>query len=373
MAETNSTSGEPPLSPALRRAIAADTIGCFVDRAVLGKGDVAVLKRILERPDVGGVDISLKRALGALARSDDSAETASLLARVLADPGRPLRERAAAAAYLALLPSETAEEPLLEMLPKTEGPLRLEVIRSLGEVGTAKALAVLRRIPSNPSDLAARQVGLARLAIAFREERNDIGPEDVERELDLRWATLQPKRLEREELRGIVSALGPTFGVRPNPEIGFAYDCGTMRHVLLLNERLKAGELVEAISARNMIAGLLVAQEERLRYFAVHWLVLTSPGKDGVRIVLVRPNGEPAFDGLARRDKEGLVFTLRDSGLERTRATIEGRITSDDIAWTMRVWRGPLRGKLRPRAITEAARIGPRARDPVAQPGERRE
>lgn len=373
MAETKNTPSESSLSPTLRRAIAADTIGCFVDRAVLGEADVAVLNRILGRSEVGGVEISLKRALGALARSDGSAETAALLARVVVDAGRPVRERAAAAAYLALLPAQAAEEPLLAALPNTAGPLRLEVIRSLGEVGTEKALAALRRIPPDSNDLAARQLALAKLAIAFREERKDIGPEDLDRELDIRWSTLQPKRLEPEELRGIVAALGPTFGVRPNLEIGLSYDCGATRHVLLLNERLKPGEFVEAMGARNMIAGLLVAQAERLRYFAVRWLLLTSPGRDGVRMVLVRPNGEPAFEGHARPTASGLDFTLRDSGLERTRVAIEGRITSDDIAWTMRIWRGPLRGKLRPRAITDAARIGPRARETVEQPGQRRE
>jgi hypothetical protein len=369
MVETRTTPGEPPMSPALRRAIAADTIGCFVDLAVLGEADVAVLKRILERPEVEGVEISLKRALGALARSDPSSETAKLLARVLGDTKHPLRERAIAAAFLALLPPEAAEDPLLAALPEAAGLLRLEIIKSLGEVGTEKALAALRRIPTDPHDLAARQIAVAKLAIAFRTERDGTGPDDLDRTLDIRWETLEAKRLAPKEVRSTVAALGPTFGVRPNPEIGFGYDCGAARHVLLLNERVKPGEFVKAIRARNMIAGLLVAQAERLRYFAVRWLLLTSPGRDGVRMVLARPNGEPAFEGRARPKARGLDFTLRDTGLERTPTEIEGRITPDDVTWTMRIWRGPLRGKLRPRQITDAARTGPRAREPVKPPG----
>jgi hypothetical protein len=373
MAETRAGPGEPSLSPELRRAIAADTVGCFVDRAVLGEADVALLKRIIGDPEVDGVEISLKRALGALARSDRSAETAALLARVVVDAKRLLRERAAAAAYLALLPAEVAEEPLLAALPEATGPLRLEIVKSLGEVGTEKALAVLRRIPPDPEDLATRQLAVAKLAIAFREERDDTGPDDLDRTLDIRWETLEAKRLAPEEVRGTVASLGPTFGIHPNSEVGYGYDCGSTRHVLLLNERVKPGEFVKAIGARNMIAGLLVAQAEQLRYFAVRWLLLTSPAGEGVRMVLVRPNGEPAFEGRAQPKARGLDFTLRDTGLERTPTAIEGRITSDDVAWTMRVWRGPLPGKLRPRPIANAARVGPRAREPVQQPGARRE
>ena len=63
----------PRLSAALRRTIAADTASCFVDNEVLGEKDVATLKRILAGREDPGVEINRKRALGALARSDQSA------------------------------------------------------------------------------------------------------------------------------------------------------------------------------------------------------------------------------------------------------------------------------------------------------------
>jgi hypothetical protein len=84
----------------------------------------------------------------------------------------------------------------------------------------------------------------------------------------------------------------------------------------------------------------------------VRWLLLTSPADDGVRMVLVRPNGEAAFEGVAVAGAKALRFTLRDTGLERTPAEIAGRIADDDVAWTIRVWRGPLRAKQMPRPIT---------------------
>jgi hypothetical protein len=179
---------------------------------------------------------------------------------------------------------------------------------------------------------------------------------------------LEAKRLAPEELRETVASLGRSFGVRPNRDVGFGYDCGATRHVLLLNERLKPGGFIKELRARNMIAALLVARAGPLRYFAVRWLLLTSPGKEDVRMVLVRPNGDPAFEGYARPRARGLDFALRDTGLERTPAEIGGRVAQDDVTWTMRVWRGPLRGKLRPRPIGDASRIGPRAREPLPRP-----
>jgi hypothetical protein len=345
--------GGPKLSPALRRAIAADTIGCFVDNAVLAKRDVAALQKILAGQETPGLDINRKRALGALARSDRSAETGELLAQVLADRKLPHRDRAAAAAYLGLLSPPAAEKPLLAALRKTSGLLRVEVIKALGQVGTAKALTQLRKIELDDDDPARRQLGLAELAIAFREKRKGTGPDDLSDALDIRWTTTEATRLDARAVRETLAALGgPTYGVTINPRIGFRFDCGSLQHVVLLNEALKRGSFVKGVRERNMIAGLLVSQAEKLRYFSVRWLLLTSPAKDGVRMVLARPNGDPAFEGQAVAEDGALRFTLRDTGLERTPAEISGFATDDDIDWTMRVWRGPLRGKLRPRPLT---------------------
>ena len=342
-------------SPALRRAIAADAVGCFVDNAVLAKSDVAVLKRILAGEETPDVEIDRKRALGALARSDQSAEAGELLARALANRNLPHRERAAVVAYLGLLPPAVAEKPLLDALPAASGLLRTDIIKVLGQVGTARALAALRKIEPGEGDPVRRPLGLARLAIALREVLDKTGPDDLSDALDIRWTTIEAKRLTAKAVQETLAALGgPTYGVTLNPRIGFRFDCGSLQHVMLLNEALQRGSFVKGVTGRSMIAGLLVSQGDRLRYFSVRWLLLTSPDKNGVRMVLVRPNGDPAFEGQAVAADKGLRFTLRDTGLERSPAEIAGHITANDIRWTMRVWRGPMRGKLRPRSLAGA-------------------
>jgi hypothetical protein len=353
MTRTKAGKGESRVSAALRRAIAADTIGCFVDNAVLAKGDIAVLKAILGGQRAPGFEINLKRALGALARSDKSPEAGEILARVLADEKALPRNRSAAAAYLSQLPPQASEKALLAALPTASGLLRLEVIKALGQVGTAKALAQLSEIEPDDADIARRQLALAKLAIAFREKGEGTGAGELDIALGIRWTTTQSTSLDPKDVREILAAMsGPTFSVEVNPEVGFRFTCGELEHVLLLNKALKRGGFAKGLTKRNLIAGLVVAQSEKLRHFTVRWLLLTAPADDGVRVVLVRPGGEPVFEGKAVADAKGLGFMLRDTGLERTPAQIAGRVADDDIAWAIRVWRGPLRAKPSPRPVS---------------------
>ena len=342
-------------SPALRRAIAADTIGCFVDNAVLEGTDVAALKAILGGEAEPSFPVSLKRALGVLARSDQSPETAERLGRVLADRKAAPRDRAAAAAYLALLPAEAAEKPLLAALPKTSGPLGIEVLKSLGKVGGPKALKALDGIELEEGDPAKRPLALARLSIALREKPGEVAPGELDEALDLDWTTVKTHPTPAERLHVVREALarpdwdGPRIPIDDTRAVSFV--CGRREHIVLLNAALKRGGVVKALTGRGLIAALIVSQPEKLAYFTVRWLMLTTPGKEGVRMALVRPNGEAAFEGRATLKADSLVFTMRDTGLERTPAEVEGRIGEEEIGWTMRVWRGPLRGKQSPRPL----------------------
>jgi hypothetical protein len=347
----------PRLSAALRRTIAADTAGCFLDNEVLGAKDVATLRQILAGKLTPDVEIERKRALGALARSDKTAQAAALIGAVLADPEAPKQERSAAAALLALLPPEPAEKALLGALDRSGGPLRFEILQSLGQVGSARALAKLEKLELPEGDLAKRALALAELAIAFREGRKGTGADALARRLELEWNRIDARRIDRKAVKEVLAGLsGPAYGVKLRDDYGLRFDCGRLRNVVLLNAALRPGSFLKDAQQGNLIAALVVAQPERkLAHFSVRWLLLASPGKERIAMALVRPNGEPAFEGEAVRDSEGLRFRLRDTGLERVPAEIEGRVTDDDIAWTIRVWQGPLRDKQRPRAITLAA------------------
>ena len=354
MAKARSRSNPPAReSTVLRNAIAADTIGVFVDIAVLGPADVALLRRILAGEHDPGYAVSLKRAWGALVRSDPSPETGRLLGRALADRDRPPRDRLAAAVYLGLLPPAAAEAPLLAALPSASGPLRIEILKSLGQVGTARALAQLDRIKADDKDVAKRPLAFARLAIALREGKADRGVGRMGDALGIAWRQTTARALDPRQVRQVQAAFrGPAYGVALDPDMGWRFDCGRRRHVVLLNRALKRGSLVGDLARTGMIAGLVVAQGEKgLKHFTLRWLLLTNPARDGIHVALVRPSGEPAFAGRAVAEGSTLAFTLRDTGRERTPVEISGKVTARDIGWTLRVWTGAVREKPQPRAI----------------------
>jgi len=340
----------PKLSAALRRNILIETSACFVDDERLGKADVGTLKQLLAAGDQLDPEISRKRALSALARSDKSLESGQILASVLNDRKASPRDRMAAAAYLGLLPAEASEELLLSALAKAQGHLRLQVIQSLGQIGSARSLTRLRRLKLEDGDVANRARVMAELAIGFRERRRDTSAEDLAKKLELSWRAVKAKQLDANALKEIVGNVGgPRYGIGLRRDLGFRLDCGGLSNAVLLNEALRPGTLVDDAGESNMIAALVVTQAERkLTYFTVRWLVLTSPHRDGIAIVVLKANGDPAFEGTAVRDGKGLRFSLRNTGIERTQAEITGQATDDDVKFAVRVWRGALRDKQRP-------------------------
>lgn len=361
MTEPKSKDGRPRISPTLRRAVAVDTIGCFVDDQRLGEADLAAVKKILAERADPGFEVNRKRALAALARSDHSPEAGELLGQVLKDRKAPLRERSAAAAYLGLLPPEASEKPLLAALTRSCGLLRLEIVKSLGQVGTERALKRLRALELDEEDVAARQLALAELAIAFRSGRDAAGGDEMADRLDLNWSCIEAKKLPAKAMSETCAGLrGPTYGVPLRSDFALGFTCGRARNVVLLNEKLEPGCFVARLLSERMIAALIVAQPERLLHYGVRWLMFTSPGPDGVRMAMVRPNGDPAFEGQAVADGEGLRFTMRDTGLERTPTEIAGRVTDKDMSWTIRLWQGPLRDKQRPHTLQPPALAAPR-------------
>ena len=340
----------PKFSAALRRNILVETSACFVDDERLGKADVGTLKQLLAAGDQLDPEISRKRALSALARSDKSLESGQILASVLNDRKASPRDRMAAAAYLGLLPAEASEELLLSALAKAQGHLRLQVIQSLGQIGSARSLTRLRRLKLEDGDVANRARVMAELAIGFRERRRDTSAEDLAKKLELSWRAVKAKQLDANALKEIVGNVGgPRYGIGLRRDLGFRFDCGGLGNAVLLNEALRPGTLVDDAGESNMIAALVVTQAERkLTYFTVRWLVLTSPHRDGIAIVVLKANGDPAFEGTAVRDGKGLRFSLRNTGIERTQAEITGQATDDDVKFAVRVWRGALRDKQRP-------------------------
>lgn len=358
MATRRPPSGErTSASDALRAAIAADAVAIGADIATLGADDVVRLRRILAGEEIVGYPVSLKRSWGVLVRSDPSAATAKVLGQALSEQTLPRRDRMAAAAYLGLLPPKVAEEPLLAALPSAYGGLRGEIIKAIGQVGTARALSGLRSIRDDGDETVQRQLALAQLAIRLRGKKLGGPGPTLGAALGIGWREVEAKAVSARQLRQTLATFrGPAYGMPVSLEMGLQFLCGGIRHVVLFNQELRRGNLLKCAASRGLIAGLVVAEGEKgMKHFFLRWLLLTNPAKDGIEMALVRPSGEPVLAGGAVPNGKALAFVLRDTGLDRTPMELTGRVTSRDVSWTLRLWVGQVRDKARPRAILPQA------------------
>jgi hypothetical protein len=345
-AKDPSSAGDEGLSLALLRAIAADTSDCFVDLPELPPDDVADLKKILRGERIPAPPVDRERAVAALARSERSVEASKILTCIVSSPEELLRVRAAAASYLSVMPPEAAEQGLLSNLTSDEPTVRLEVIKSLGCVGSVESLDRLKALPTPDGDHERQLLEFVKLVIAWRAGVGEraIGPAGTT--LGVRWTTHNTNMIEGSEVQDSIRAMrGSTFGLVLNPDMAVELHCGSLTHTIFLNEVLRRGALLDPLRSRNMIAGIVALHEEGTRHLTVRYVVLTSPNDGGVAVIVARTSGDVVFAGAGRWEGDALRLTMRDVGLERIPIEIAGLASSDRLELTVRVWRGPVRAK----------------------------
>lgn len=338
--------GDAGLSAALQRAIAADRGDCFVDLPELPPDDVADLKKILRGEGIPTLPVDRERAVAALARSERSDEASAILARIVSSREEARRVRAAAASHLSVMPPLAAEQGLLANLTSDDDAVRVEVIKSLGKIGSVASLDRLEALPSPDRDAERKELAFAKLLIALRGGARPAG--EAGTTPGVRWTTHTARMIEGREVQESIRAIrGSTFGFALNPDMGLELPCGRTTHGIFLNEVLRRGALLDTLRTRSMIAGLVALKEEGTRHLTVRYLVLTSPTDAGVTVSVARTSGEVVFAGDARREGDALRLTMRDMGVERTPTEITGLARSDRVELTVRVWRGTVRAKKR--------------------------
>lgn len=343
----------PRVSKALKAAIAEDSLDCLAGSPRLAKDDVATLRAMLAGKADDVPPFSRKRALSALAAADPGPETATLLAALLADPKATPRDRGLAVALLGDMPGEVAETALLGALPKSQGVMRHEVLTALARAGGPRARAALGRLGPDPADAElGRLAAFADLAISVRE--GEAPPmAAIAAAFDHRWESVPVERLAPERVRAAHALIeGARFGVTLGRSAGFAFRCGRLESLVLLDAAFDKGAVPELLRARARIAGLVAEEEPGAPRRTVRMLVMTIPHGERVQILLVSPTGRLLFEGEAVPDGRGLAFRLRDTAQVRSPAAIEGVIGPDSLDLSIRAARGAPRPKRRPVAIT---------------------
>lgn len=340
------------LSPGLLRAIAARQRYVEVDTPIVEGDDLSDLKRLLRadpNPEIDG-----KRAIGTLARSERSADAATILEEILRDVRRPATIRAAAALGLGGMPPEVAERSLLRGLDCGDDRVQSAVLTSIAQMGTAEALARLRDLPEPEDESARRQLSLARLAVGLR---TGAPREQIDGELSVfgvGWHTEEARQVEPKRVRACVAALGDVaYGLKLDPAVAWDVGCGGVAQLLLISKELELGAVAEQVSTRSLLAGLIAVTDDERGYAAVRYLVMTTPSATGCEVFVARPTGDVVYAGSAERERESLRLTLRDVGVARVPTTIEARVSGREISVSIRSWGGARRRSAQGEVLVE--------------------
>jgi len=331
------------LSPELLNAIAAERLGCFVDRATLSGKDVTALKNILKGRSVPDIAVDRKRALIALAEADSSEETAELLAGIAGDNREETRTRAAAARNLARMPQDAAEKALGTLLSAKNPTVQLASAKALLRIGSKAGLKALQRLPTPQSEALRKQLSLVRAVIALRTNEKDEG---VQLLLDARWETFEARKIDPAVIKDKISAVaGPTFGIALNPNTAFEITCGGQPHILFLDEQIRDGRFTRGITGKDNLAGLIALEETETRHLTVRYLVLIATTEARHQLIVTQTNGEIAFAGEFQKDGEDFRIAGRDVRLGSAATEVFGAVSNSEINLGLRIWRSARRRK----------------------------
>lgn len=267
-----------------------------------------------------GRDTTLPRSAGfrALLRSARK-DKVRLLGRVLENEEEPARIRSLAAATLTQVPSPSIERVLIRASEQTNDQQVLTALaRSLGRVGSPKALDAVVRIRKRTSGAAAAQADFAAALLAHRfdlpgHELPGVGELPVQ---DLPAAIahdIAVKRAGKKEATAALEALrSEPYGIELSPRALYEARGTRDRWLVALNEEVTRAEGTATLSQRKMLLGLLAHRHEEHGRYATTFLILTAPaGGAGFEVKAHRVDGPPAFVGRAEPDAGGVRFSIR--------------------------------------------------------------
>ncbi|MBK6972723.1 MAG: hypothetical protein IPH26_07120 [Sterolibacteriaceae bacterium] len=195
--------------------------------------------------------------------------------------------------------------------------------------------------PSTPSPRLARLRDFARAAILYR-----TGASVDERAERAILPVGEAIAVTHEPALKIEAALaqlrGSTYGLRFNPKLGYGFDCGGTRHLVLLSSELERGALLAALGAKRRIAGIVAmvdGSDTAASYVARH-LIVVRPARDGIDVSVIDTDGDVQLQGGLRRDGKGLALTLRTHGAALPPTAVDGAVTDDGVTLDVRVFVG---------------------------------
>jgi hypothetical protein len=269
--------------------------------------------------------------------------TARLVAAILHDRAadEPLRRQAAA--VLGDVPVPHASMALAQALPGSPPSLEAALLKSLAKVGDGEAARLIAALGDAATPQLAQLRGFARAAILYRA--GGAVDEAADQALLPTGQPVAIASVPSDEVQDTLRRFrGSTYGLRFNPALGYAFQCGHARHLVLLSAELQRGKLLASLAEKRRLLGVVAMQDERgSPDYVARRLIVSRPAGDTVHLSVLSPSGEVDLTGSLRRNDRGFHLALHSQGSRRP-VQVEGEVTNDGItlqasAFTAGVWR----------------------------------
>jgi hypothetical protein len=244
------------------------------------------------------------------------------LARIVSDGAADVPLRVAAARELGLVGTPDAEQALRHRIGVEPPRVLREVLKGLGAIGGPAVLRALARV-AMPGDAAARrQLTWARALIAHRHAIDGtylpaVAGRAAQRDaadtvtLTAVLQTVAATAKDRARLTG------GTYGIELAPRsIGLV--CGRTASTLFFNRELDLPAGAARLGERPWIVALVARWRRRRRLASIRHVILATPARDGVRLEIVRTDGERIGTGRALAQDGSVWFSV--AGIMRSTA-----------------------------------------------------
>lgn len=320
------------------------------------------------RTALKGVNRALSpgEALGLLS-PDRFPEAIAVLAEVIEAPEVHTPLRSGAAIALGRIDDKDSERVLLRNLDRTPEPVRAEILRSLGQIGSRDALPAVLQARTTAQGPTAQMARFASVLMSCRLHVDvgdwpEVSPADVLAIPPGQRVVVTADPPTPDRARKVFSDLArfPYAGVRLSTENMVELRCRRQTNVLCLNQEVSNSDSAALLSKSRTLLGVVALESPESGEFSVSFVVLVSPVNDGsIRLLASRCSGRLALVGVGRRTKEGFDLALRSVirpgalPIELEAALNGGRL--EVVSAAVGVVRGPariLRAGVPPRLLT---------------------
>lgn len=260
------------------------------------------------------------KALWILARKG-GVDECKTIGKVLCNKKENPLIRAAAATNIALCPAKDAEKQLIGNLSISDDIVLSKTVKSLGAIGSKKALNALGKITAVKIPLVKRQIAFAKTLISYRLglDKNTLkfvsGPKrQIDKMPKNEVFPLQINKAGSKEISDCLQLMeGSNYRVNVSDSLGFKINCGRSQYFLLFEKNWTDNNYLSLLTQRKYLAGLLALKSEESGTYSVQSMILTSPRTpETLDIMVCRTDGELLYSGQGQIKRGAMDFSITD-------------------------------------------------------------